>query len=244
MIATTATLTRITMAFAAGALIVTPATRVLATAVDDDLDLMARQPSVSWIAQRFLEAELVEKGERGWMDVITRYDRERGLSHTVVSEGGSQRIRARALSNVLDEEVAASRTDAAKRSAFTRENYRYRLVDAPWDVARIELMPLREDARLVKGTAMVDARSGRLLKVEGQLARSPSFWVRDVQVARTYAFVGGATLPVELVSTARVRLFGAARLRISTRYLSVEGRPVGAPSALAARSARVARADP
>lgn len=194
------------------------------------LDSFARRPTVSWTARRWLEAELVDRGERGWMEVMTRFDRDRGVTHTVVSEGGSSRIRQRALSSVLSREIEASRQDEARHAAFSRENYRYRIVDSPWNGVRIELLPLRADARLVKGTAIVDATSGDLLKVEGRLSENPSFWVRDVWMARTYARVGGVNLPVEIVSTARVRMFGQARMRIRTEYVSVDGRPIGAPA--------------
>jgi hypothetical protein len=71
--------------------------------------------------------------------------------------------------------------------------------------------------------------------VQGRLARHPSFWVRDVRIDKRYAQVAGETLPVELVSTARIRLFGEARLRIRTQYLTVNGRPVA--GALVARAA-------
>ena len=201
------------------------------------LDTLARRWDVSWTAHRWLEGELVDRGERGWMEVMSRCDRDR-ITHTVVSAGGSKRIRDRALAAVLQKEVEASREDEAKRSAFSLDNYRYRLVDAPWDRVRIELVPLRADVRLVKGTAVVDPSSGDLLKVEGQLSQNPSFWVRDVHVSRTYARLGGATLPIDIVSTAHVRLFGAARLRIRSEYLSVDGRPVDGSAAMAAVAER------
>lgn len=190
------------------------------------LDSLSRQSIGSWTARRRLEGELVDKDERGWMEVVTRFDRRNGVSHAIIAEGGSNRIRQRALASVLEKEIGAARDEEARRAAFSRENYRYRLLGASWDDVRIELLPLREDVRLLKGSAVVDSQSGDLRKVEGQLARNPSFWIRDVHVARTYARVGSATLPVDLVSTARVRMFGAARLRIRTQYTSVDGRPV------------------
>jgi hypothetical protein len=196
------------------------------------LDSLSRQNIGSWTARRLLEGELVDKNERGWMEVVTQFDRQRGISHTVVAEGGSNRIRQRALASVLDKEIGASREEEARRAAFSRENYRYRVIEGVWQDVRIELLPLRQDVRLLKGAAVVDSQSGDLLRVEGQLSQNPSFWVRDVYVARTYARFGSATLPVELVSTARVRMFGAARLRIRTQYTSVDGRPVSADASV------------
>jgi hypothetical protein len=196
------------------------------------LDSLSRQNIGSWTARRLLEGELVDKNERGWMEVVTTFDRQTGVSNAIIAEGGSNRIRQRALASVLEKEVGAARDEEARSAAFSRDNYRYRLLDTSWADVRIELTPLREDVRLLKGSALIDSQSGDLRKVEGQLARNPSFWIRDVHVARTYARVGSATLPVELVSTARVRMFGAARLRIRTQYTSVDGRAVSASASV------------
>jgi hypothetical protein len=246
MATATSSLTRVLPALFVAALAAWPVATMGAASPDAQegspllasLDSLARRPHVSWTAKRWLEGELVDKHERGWMEVVTRFDRDRGVSHTVLSEGGSSRIRQRALQSVLDREIGSGRQDEARRAAFSRDNYRYRIVDSPWDDVRIELEPLREDVRLLKGAAIVDSQSGDLLKVEGQLAQNPSFWIRDVHVARTYARFGDATLPVELVSTARVRMFGEARLRIRTQYLSVDGQPVTADAVASAPAAR------
>jgi hypothetical protein len=189
-------------------------------------EALARQPAVAYTAHRRLEGELVNKGESAWMDVTTTFEPGRGLSHTVRAQGGSSRIRERALEKVLQKEIESACAEEARRAAYTRENYQYRLLDAPADGVRIELVPKREDVRLLKGTALVDPGEGPLRHVQGELAKNPSFWVRDVHMERTYDQVGGSTLIVELVSTARIRLFGEARLRIRTTYATVEGRPV------------------
>lgn len=201
-----------------------PAAATVLAAFDD----LARRPAVAWTADRRLEGELVDKGERGWLEVRSEFDGRRTLTHTILAEGGSERIRHRALHKVLEKEVEGARQNATHRAAFSTDNYRYRLVDTPWELVRIELTPRREDTQLVDGHAVVDPETGDLLKVEGRLARNPSFWVRDVHVERTYARVAGANLLVELRSTARVRFVGAARLRIQTTYRTVDGRPVGA----------------
>jgi hypothetical protein len=190
------------------------------------LDALARQPAVSYSALRRLEGELLNDGERGWLEVASTFEPGRGLSHTVLAQGGSARIRERALEQVLEKEIESTRADEARQAAYSSDNYRYRLLDPLPGEVRIELMPKRSDVRLLKGTALVAVEPGGLRRVEGQLARNPSFWVRDVRIARTYAQVGGATLPVELVSTARIRLFGEARLTIRSTYSTVGGQPV------------------
>jgi hypothetical protein len=62
--------------------------------------------------------------------------------------------------------------------------------------------------------------------VEGDLAKNPSFWVRDVRIARRYRNIGGVTLPIDVRSTARVRMFGAGEMHMTITYLSIDGVPV------------------
>jgi hypothetical protein len=166
------------------------------------LDQAARRPARAYKAQRSLKAGLPSKGEYAWMDVMTEFTPERGLTYTVLSEGGSARIRTRALRNVLDREVEASRSADARAAAFSTENYRYHLGGVLPNAVQIGLMPRREDPRLINGLATMDQRTAELSYVEGDLAKNPSFWVRDVRIARRYSRIGTVTVPVDIRSTA------------------------------------------
>jgi len=195
------------------------------------LDHASRRPARAYTARRSLKAGLTSKGEYGWMEVMTEFTPERGLTYTVLSEGGSSRIRDRALRNVLDREVEASRTADARAAAFSTENYRYQLGGVLPNAVQIGLTPRREDPRLINGLATVDQRTAELSYVEGDLAKNPSFWVRDVRIARRYSRIGTVTLPVEFMSTAHVRMFGPAEMHVTTTYLSIDGLPVDDQSA-------------
>ena len=190
------------------------------------LDQTARCPARAYTARRSLKAGLTSKGEYGWMDVMTEFTPERGLTYTVVAEGGSLRIRTRALRNVLDREVEASRSADARAAAFSTENYRYQLGGVLPNAVQIGLMPRREDPRLINGLATMDQRTAALSYVEGDLAKNPSFWVRDVRIAKRYSKIGEVTLPIDMRSTARVRMFGPADMHMTITYLSIDGVPL------------------
>jgi hypothetical protein len=202
------------------------------------LDQSARRRPVPYKAYRQLYGELLEKNEQGWMQVLTEFDPENGLRYAVLSEGGSSRIRNRALRHMLDREVGACRKAETQLAAFSTDNYRYQLGAVLGGAVQIDLVPRREDPRLINGTATLHQSSASLLRVEGELAKSPSFWLTDVHVARRYFDFGGLTMPVEVESSAHVRLFGDARLRMTIQYIAVDGRPVGdAPQLLPFTSA-------
>jgi hypothetical protein len=68
---------------------------------------------------------------------------------------------------------------------------------------------------------------GELVRIEGRLARNPSFWVKHVDIVRSYARIGGAVLPVTLESRAQLRMLGPASLRMTYEYTEIDGQPVG-----------------
>jgi hypothetical protein len=67
---------------------------------------------------------------------------------------------------------------------------------------------------------------GRLVRLEGQLAKSPSFWIRNVDIVRTYERIAGSVVPVTMHSQAQMRMFGSATLNMTYQYSHINGRPV------------------
>jgi hypothetical protein len=67
---------------------------------------------------------------------------------------------------------------------------------------------------------------GDLARVEGRLAKNPSFWVTRVSVVRSYRRINGVLMPVSLDTTAQLRLLGSSTLRMTYRYSRVDDRAV------------------
>jgi len=72
----------------------------------------------------------------------------------------------------------------------------------------LELLPRRKDKNLLRGNIWVDANTYLLRRSEGEPAKAPSWWVRDVHVALRYGDVGGMWLQTASEATARVRILG------------------------------------
>ena len=170
-------------------------------------------------ATRLLVARSTKLNRVGWLEATTTFRPGVGLSYTVVREGGDKRIRNRVLRQVLDNEVEMSAPARAPQMAISEANYHI-VTDTAGEV--LHLAPRRKEPTLIEGTARVDAR-GRLQKVEGRLAKSPSFWVRSVRVRRTYQTVSGHALPVLVESVADVRLAGACEFSMWIDYTTVDG---------------------
>lgn len=177
-------------------------------------------------ALRRLEAE---NGNRtGWIEAITEYSPETGLRYEITGEGGSGQIRAKVLKAVLNGERDVIAQGEAGRSALTASNYTFQAngIDAD-GLANVLLSPRRKERVLVSGMMALNADDGAIVRLQGRLAKSPSFWIRDVDIVRTYERIDGNVVPVALESKARVRFLGDATLRMTYVYSEIDGRPVG-----------------
>ena len=72
----------------------------------------------------------------------------------------------------------------------------------------LELLPRRKEQHLLRGDIWVDADTYLLRRFEGELAKSPSWWVRDVSVTFIYGDVGGMWLQTATEAAADVRILG------------------------------------
>jgi hypothetical protein len=94
-------------------------------------------------------------------------------------------------------------------------------------LVNVLVSPRRQEPVLVSGTMFL-RRDGGLVRLEGRLAKSPSFWVKHVDIVRSYERINGAIVPVALVSNAQLRMLGTATLRMTYTYSEINGQPIGA----------------
>lgn len=136
---------------------------------------------------------------------------EYSIEQTVGSGWGARIVR-RVLANEakIAKEYAATEISAA--------NYDFRLLREE-DVVEVgqrcyvlELLPKRKDKHLLRGTIWVDANTYLLRRVEGEPAKSPSWWVREMRLVLLYGNVGGMWLQTASEATANVRIAGQYRL--------------------------------
>jgi len=176
-------------------------------------------------ATRRLEAE---NGKRsGWLEAVTDYSAERGFRYHVTAEGGSDYIRSKVLRAVLDGEQEAIARGETGRASLGRANYTFRPggIDES-GLANVILYPRRQERILVAGTMFLQPKDGRLVRLQGQLAKSPSFWITKVGIVRSYDRIAGVVVPIALTSTAQVRFLGPATLRMTYAYSEIDGRAV------------------
>lgn len=99
---------------------------------------------------------------------------------------------------------------------FSPENYGFRLIGEEEMSGRrcyvLELIPRRKDKHLLRGNVWVDASTYQPRRFQGELAKNPSWWVRDVRVAFVYGQVGGMWLQTASEASANVRILGRSTM--------------------------------
>lgn len=189
------------------------------------------KPPVPYHARRRLEASSAKLRESGWIEVLTKYDSSHGFHYEITAEGGSERIRNRALKSVLENEQKNVQRGEWHSANLSSRNYEFNFQGRTSDgMLMMELNPRRLDSRLVEGFALVSPTTGNLVRIEGQLSKSPSFWVKWAKVSRTYEQVGGAIMPVQVESTADVRFAGVSSFSMIYDYAMVNGQAINMPS--------------
>jgi hypothetical protein len=188
----------------------------------------------SYRASRRMFARNPRFGKEAWVDVDTSLDRTAGFEYSVVASGGSTLVLNRVLLPALSNEAEMWRRGEPARHALTRDNYQFvpaglAADEADSRIVRIALHPLRKHILLVDGAMLLSSADADLVRVEGRLSKSPSFWVSRVEVVRRYARIGGVRVPVELESVAHVRVAGRSEMRITYAYTSVNGEDVASP---------------
>ena len=138
-------------------------------------------------------------------------------TYTVEKHDGSPRgteVVRRILDHEVESSSAKSKTDSGL--ALTTANYDFSyggeaILDGN-PCFLLGLAPKRKDKELIAGQAWIDKSTFEVRRIEGDLAKSPSMWIKKVYVAITFGDVGGNWLQTSLNAKADVRFIGTQTL--------------------------------
>ncbi|MBI3261931.1 MAG: hypothetical protein HYZ58_02130 [Acidobacteria bacterium] len=207
-----------------------------------DIDILQRfltraePPLARYLAARRLEARNDRFKATGWLEACTELSPETGFQYRVMAEHGNGLIRKRVLKRALETEREARAKGETDRSSIGAENYDFRVSEeSDGELVKVLIKARRRSSLLVDGAMFLSRSDGDLVRVEGQLAASPSLWTRRATIVRRYERVAGVRVPVSLESTAEVRLARPSSFRMIYHYFSINGQDLpegGAPCAV------------
>lgn len=150
------------------------------------------------------------------MKVLSTYTAPDKLEFSVVSESGSRLLLNRVLFKLLDSERDALKDQ--KQVELSPENYNFESqgLDTSGDDPSyiLGVTPRKETRFLYRGKVWIDAHDFALAHMEGQPAKSPSFWIKDTQIDSTWGEVQGFWLIQHNRSVSHIRMGGTATLTI------------------------------
>jgi len=196
-------------------------------------------PPRQYRALRRLEAQSDKLGGSAWIEAWTEVDPAAGFRYEIIGEGGSGFVRGRVLRPWLASEKKMWADGAPERASFSLANYAFDDRGlTPDGLACLGVQSRRKDVLLVDGSIYVNADDGDIVRIEGRLSKSPSFWTRRVEVVRHYLRINGVHVPVAIESVAQVLIAGRSTFRMTYSYETINGQRVGNPVAEADRSSQ------
>jgi hypothetical protein len=136
--------------------------------------------------------------------------------YTIQSSWGSNRG-PQVVRRILDHEAEAEVSSQNKsRSAITSDNYSFSYIgEVTLDGQACYLLglkPKRDEQDLVSGQIWVDKNSFLIRQIQGELEKTPSWWLKTVHVRLVFAELQGIWVQKSMEATADVRIVGAHTL--------------------------------
>jgi hypothetical protein len=152
------------------------------------------------------------------MVVNVTYRAPNSKTFVIVSQTGSKFVIEHVFNRLLEGEKEAANEENRQRTALSTENYDF--ASAGYEITPggaqyvLNLLPKTKNKFLYRGKIWVDAKDFAVVRIEGEPARNPSFWIKKSEVQHRYVKVDGFWLPAENHTESLIRLGGRAILSI------------------------------
>lgn len=171
--------------------------------------------------QTLVMAELLDSSRRGAFELQSSYVAPHSLTFKPIGYTGDPFVKNNVIARILQSEVDYVSKEDASRTALTATNYKFSYKGDEElngrNVHVYQVKPHHKRAGLFKGHIYIDSSSGTLVRSEGAMVKSPSFFLRRIEFVQDYTDVAGYTLPVQLHTTARASFVGRVAVDIFHR---------------------------
>lgn len=180
----------------------------------------------SYESYTVVHAELPDTAQQGEYELIASYTAmPRSLRYSSVHFEGDRFVKSTVIVKLLQSDVEHVRQGDSGATEISEQNYKFcyegteQVHDRQAHVFHVK--PRRKVPGLFKGQIFLDANSGSMVRMEGTLVKSPSFFVRDIKFVQDFEEVQGYTLPTELRTSAQARILGRIVVNVIHRSYSL-----------------------
>jgi hypothetical protein len=166
-------------------------------------------------------------GRTAEMVVNVKFQAPETKEFEIVSATGSKIVIDRVFKKLLQGEKEAFEAENQKRIAINQENYEFTLVgyeETPRGPSYVlSVKPRTKNKYLFQGKIWVNADQFAIVRIEGEPAKNPSFWIKDTKIETLYVNVNDFWLPEHNHSVTAVRLGGHADFSIEYKDYRITG---------------------
>jgi len=170
----------------------------------------------SWTSVRRYRAENARLRRWATATAEVRYSAPDVKTYRITQRAGSTTIVNRVIEPLLLAERDSARAGVRTETDVSSRNYELRLLqfDPASSCYVFEALPRKPGKYNFRGKVWIDAGSHGIRRIEGEPARSPSFWVRRTRFVHEYARFGEFWFPVRNHTEVQLRIFGRSALEI------------------------------
>ncbi len=168
----------------------------------------------SYSSTMLIRAELPDTSQSGEFELHRHYAAPRTLEFKSVHFTGDGFVKSNVITRLLKSEVDHVQKDEPSLTVVSAANYKFSYKGTSEMEGRLvhvyQVKPRKKRVGLFKGRIYLDAHSGSLVRTEGSMVKSPSFFIKKIEFVQDYADFGSFTFPVHIHSEASTRLIGRA----------------------------------
>jgi len=177
------------------------------------MNLQAAELS-SYSARTLIRAELPDTQQSGEYELQRHYSAPHQLAFKAVRFTGDNFVKSNVILRLLQSEADHVQKDDPAMNAISPANYKFSYKGTAELGDRIvhvyQIKPREKRAGLFKGRIYLDVYSGSMVRAEGRLVKSPSWFVKKLEFVQDYADIDSFTFPVHIHSEAQARIVGRA----------------------------------
>ena len=155
---------------------------------------------------------------RAEVEAILSYRAPGAKEFRIVSEKGSETVRNRVFKPLMEVEIETAAGRNRHEGSISPANYQFQSLGTEtidgYPCFVLLALPKRADKYLFRGRVWIHTADFSIVRIAGQPARNPSFWISRVEFVRSYQKVGDFWLPARNESQTQVKLFGRNVLTI------------------------------
>jgi hypothetical protein len=179
-----------------------------------------------YTATSLIAAELPDSAQKAEFELKQHYSAPAELEFSPVRSSGDSFVKSNVIARMLQSEVDHVHRREQSQTAISSANYKFSYkgtseINAV-PVYIFEVKPHKKRIGLFKGKMYLDAATGELVRAQGRIVKSPSFFIKKIEFIQDYAHVNGFTLPLHLHSEAQTRIVGKAVVDIMNRDYQTE----------------------